>query len=127
MNNLEREFSFEYYDRVSKRNTYQKCNRKKRRSITNTIVKYIFATLLILSIVITLIYFAFPKNNVVAIAGDEYIEYTIMDGDTLWNVADRLSDGDLDIRKFIYTIEEINQISADEIYPGMVIQIPTID
>ena len=64
--------------------------------------------------------------------GDElYEENTIkvVDGDTLWSIANRLvenSNKSVDVRKVIYEIKELNNIDDSQIYPGDLIRIPEI-
>ncbi|MCM3629981.1 LysM peptidoglycan-binding domain-containing protein [Paenibacillus glycanilyticus] len=45
-------------------------------------------------------------------------------GDTLWGIADRFADNSKDIREYIYTIKERNQLSSVELKPGQVLIIP---
>lgn len=48
---------------------------------------------------------------------------TVRTGDTLWSIADEYMESG-DIRKKIYEIEKINNISDSTIYTGMEIKIP---
>jgi len=53
-----------------------------------------------------------------------YIEITVHEGDTLWNIAKPYYDGKSDYRKFIYEIRELNNLEQGVIYPGQIIIIP---
>lgn len=50
-------------------------------------------------------------------------EITIMQGDTLWDIARRYNTKD-DIREYIYKIKKINNLSSSNIYAGSKIKIP---
>ena len=47
----------------------------------------------------------------------------IQDGDCLWNIAGQYSSGK-DIRMVLYDIKKHNNIGNENIYPGMIIEIP---
>ena len=53
-----------------------------------------------------------------------YIEVSVSQGDTLWNIAKEYGCGDKDIRRVIYDICRSNDISADELRPGQIILVP---
>lgn len=53
-----------------------------------------------------------------------HIEYTVSDGDTLWEIAEGFTDDSEDVRNMIYEIRRINKLDSAEIYPGDVILIP---
>lgn len=56
-----------------------------------------------------------------------YKEFHVIEGDTLWDIASiYLSPGE-DIRKTIYEIKKINNMSSGYIYPGDVLKIPIND
>lgn len=50
-------------------------------------------------------------------------EYIIHDGDVIWNIAEVKKPKNMDIRKYIYDIEEDNNINSGYIYPGMIIKL----
>lgn len=49
---------------------------------------------------------------------------TIIEGDTLWDMAETYKKDDTDIRKAIYTIKEVNNLQGSELQPGTEIYIP---
>jgi len=81
----------------------------------------IFLTILIL--------IAFMAGGLVfktTVSGMEEIQYdsvVVMHGDTLWDIADQYCNG-MDIRNYIHEVCKINNISAGNIYPGQVLEIP---
>ena len=54
---------------------------------------------------------------------EQIIEVVVAKNDTLWAIAKKHGNNQMDIRKFIYEIKELNQIDAT-IYPGQVLYIP---
>ncbi len=56
---------------------------------------------------------------------DKYMEFTVSYGDTLWDIADMYMSDDIDLRECVYILCELNEITADNIYPGQVILVPT--
>ena len=63
-------------------------------------------------------------NNAESLTRPVYSEITVQSGDTLWNLADEFGPDDKDLREVVFAICEINDISADSIYPGQTILIP---
>lgn len=53
----------------------------------------------------------------------ECIEYTVSEGDTLWEIAEDVYGSDTDTRKAVYEIRKVNGCTG-EIYPGDVLKIP---
>lgn len=53
-----------------------------------------------------------------------YMEIQIEQGDTLWNLAKEFGPANQDLRKVVYQICMLNEISDDYIYPGQSILIP---
>lgn len=56
----------------------------------------------------------------------ETFEYSVRSGDTLWTIADEISDG-YDLREVIYEIKKINDLKGDTIYPRDVLVLPKIE
>lgn len=54
-----------------------------------------------------------------------YVEITVQEGDTLWNIAKPYYDGKSDYRKFIHEIRKLNDLEEGIIYPGQIIFIPS--
>lgn len=96
--------------------------RKSRQSSTRWARFAVLVSVMILITVFLSIY-ADSKKEV------QLMEVVVKSGDTLWSIAhtyDR-SNGDIDIRKLIYEIKELNQLTSAQIYPGQVIYIPLMD
>lgn len=55
---------------------------------------------------------------------EEYLQITVKQGDTLWNIAETHKPKDQDIRKFMYRIEKLNKLETLVLQPGQVLLIP---
>ena len=53
-----------------------------------------------------------------------YYAITVESGDTLWEIAQRYSNDNTDIRRFIYEISSINGLDTAEIVEGQQLLIP---
>ncbi len=67
---------------------------------------------------------AFGMTDSECLTKDSYTQVLIQSGDTLWDLASQFGPTDQDTRAVIYEICQINDISADQIYPGQTILIP---
>ncbi len=86
-------------------------------------VKMIFAYVLIAFILFLLLKFMIlsPSNK------EELLTYRIVvnDKDTLWSIASSISkEKDMNIRKIIYDIQDVNHMSSSNIYTGQTLFIP---
>ena len=63
-------------------------------------------------------------NDASSLTKPVYASIQIEYGDTLWNLASEYNLEGKDIRRFVYEICKLNEISADSIYPGQSILIP---
>lgn len=63
-------------------------------------------------------------NDVDGDSKTEYVTVVVSNGDTLWSIAERYSDGSMDIRQLIYEISKINGIESGQIYAGQEISVP---
>ena len=51
-------------------------------------------------------------------------EFTVSEGDSLWEIAEVYTDDSVDIREYIREIKELNGMETAELMPGDVIIIP---
>lgn len=55
-----------------------------------------------------------------------FYEITVQDGDTIWDLASTYNTNQVDIRRLVYEIKQINQIDNTYICPGDIINIPIL-
>mgnify|MGYP006288932397 FL=1 len=90
--------------------------KKKSKSTVFIAMAVILLTLIILISVIS--YSALTKKEIY------YKDIQIKDGQTLWEIAESEFGKDIDIRKYVYQIKQINNLKNSNIQPGQVIKIP---
>lgn len=86
-----------------------------------------FRFLIFLSVSVILISYIFMLFfNIVS--GDEierYTNYYVDKGDTLWSIANTITDENIDIREAVYDITQLNNLSESiYIYPGQQLLLP---
>ena len=88
--------------------------------------RFRFTVFVVLTIVLTTTAanFALGLNTAASSTVQEYMDVEIKSGDTLWNIAETYMPDNMDTRKAVYQICSLNDISADELYAGMTIQVP---
>lgn len=88
--------------------------------------RFRFTVFVVLTIVIltTAVNFAFGFNTAVSLTKTDYMDVQIVSGDTLWSIAQNYMPSDMDTRKAVYELRQVNDISASELYAGMTIQVP---
>jgi len=52
-------------------------------------------------------------------------QIVVMEGDTLWGIAQKNMDDDSDIRDYIYQIQELNAMDGANLIPGETIMVPS--
>ena len=62
-------------------------------------------------------------NDALGLTKQEYIEVSINSGDTLWTIAKQYMPSDMDIRKAVHIIKNVNEIDS-QLQPGQTILIP---
>ncbi len=76
-----------------------------------------------LTVFIALLAFTFFAVKSYGYREPQYKLIAVQEGDTLWDIAIKYSNGS-DIRRYIYEIKKINNIPDSIIYPGTLIKIP---
>ena len=65
-----------------------------------------------------------PSNQLKDLLQRSYEIISVKDGDTLWTIAADYSQPGADLRKTVYQISQLNEISDHVIYPGDELLIP---
>ena len=63
-------------------------------------------------------------NPAVSLTEKNYETVEIFTGDTLWEIASEYAPDNMDIRRAVYKLQALNNLSAADLMPGMVIKIP---
>lgn len=98
-----------------------KTRRIKNRHYTNSKVNITILLLIILISTVFSIYSLGENNEANQIS---YSTYTILSGDTLWDVSTRYKNPSDDTRDFIEKIVEANQLTSLNVIPGQKLLIP---
>lgn len=77
--------------------------------------------LLIIGLILTITAIARAKANNRAIA---YQKYYVHSGDTLWTIAAERKGENIDIRKYVYDLRQLNNLKSANIYPGQELLLP---
>ena len=86
-----------------------------------------FFMFVLISIMITVLagYTVIGAANAEAASVRSYVQVTVADGDSLWNIIERCNKGSsIDVQSAIYDVYEINDIDAADIQPGEKLFIP---
>ena len=88
--------------------------------------KFRFTIFVVLTIVIltTVANFALGFNTAASLTRTDYVDIQVVSGDTLWSIAENYMPRDMDTREAVYKLCKVNDISADDLYTGMTIQVP---
>jgi predicted Zn-dependent protease len=106
---------------------FERKNNRSRRSGKNYRIGSVrrFAVFLLLVAALAFLAgFAFAEKPVRAAEPIGYAAVEVRAGDTLWQIAAAYKSDGQDIRRLIYDICQINNISAGELRAGDMIQIP---
>lgn len=83
--------------------------------------KRFYTFIMIMTILVTIIVLTSAVNGADSHIGYETV--TVEKGDTLWDLAERYSNG-MDIRKYIVKIKELNDMTDSDIYEGDTLKMP---
>lgn len=94
---------------------------KKKYKLQNK-KRFIIAICIVLSVIIstTLLVTRRPEGK----TDEIYKEIIIHSGDTLWDIAVEHFDESYDIRKVIYDIKKLNDLSSSELSIGQIVKLP---
>ncbi len=88
--------------------------------------RFRFTIFVVLTIILltTAINFVLGFNTAASSTIQEDMDLEINSGDTLWSIAESYMPNDIDVRQAVYQLCSINDISADQLVAGMIIQVP---
>ncbi len=74
---------------------------------------------------IVLVFVFTPSSEVNGKNIISYTEYTVKDGDTLWDIASNMNNGGMDIREIVFDINQLNEYDANNVLrAGETIKVP---
>lgn len=86
--------------------------------------RFTMALLIVLLSILSILMLSFHS-----VSGNEniiYKDYVVTSGDTLWMIADEITNKTQDLREVVYQIADVNDIGgSDHIYPGQVLKVPS--
>lgn len=95
-----------------------------RYRIVSPIRFFFFILILMISLMLILSSFI-NHSSAEADAIDTYVQVSVTENDTLWNIAEKYAPKDKDIRLFIHDISEVNDINTgDTIKQGDILFVP---
>ena len=86
--------------------------------------RFAFSIYLIIMLLMMTSNLVFESSNVSGMTQKGYVEITVQTGDTLWNIARKYMPDDVDIRKSVYTLRQINGIAPQELRAGQILMVP---
>ena len=95
----------------------------KKRLVIKSKVR--FCTFICILTLLSTCLFGIVAANAGNVSNDELKTIHVQAGDTLWDIAEEHVPTGMDIREYIYDICKINEISADQLYTGMAVVLPT--
>lgn len=99
----------------------------RRYRIVNPIRFFIFVCICVLTIVFSA-YTLINLNTAQASSVNTYQQVVVHDNGTLWDIAEKHCQSNMDIRDYIYEICDINDISSnDSLYAGDILFVPVYD
>lgn len=116
-------------DKINLNRTYVRGDRMYNRTIKRRI-KFKKKGRNILLIFMLIIFFSFYFSLTCLREGqaigntDSHTRIVVKRGDTLWNLAEKYSSKNQDIRKTVYEIKKINNLSDQYLMPGKLLIIP---
>lgn len=109
---------------MHKQDRKNKTKKNHRYRVVKPFRFFIFVLICITSLVLTA-YAVFGSGHAAAETHTRYTEVKVQDNDTLWTLIETYNSGsDIDVRKALYDVYEINNLKAADIKAGDTIVIP---
>lgn len=99
----------------------------KKYKIVNKTRFYLFITLVFTLAAMTFVLLTSSIKAHSITLKENYHEFLVIEGDTLWNIALKYKPSKYDVRDMVFKIKELNNMDTSYIFPGEIIKIPIID
>lgn len=86
--------------------------------------RYLLSPRLIASIV-AVVFVSLLMTSVQADQPVATVPYTVGQGDTLWGIAESVTDDGEDVRELLVVVRELNDLDGSTIHPGQILRLPT--
>ena len=88
-------------------------------------VRFFMFVLISIMILVFAGYTVIGAGNAEAAAVRTYVQVTVGEGDSIWDIVDRCNRGSvIDVQSAIYDVYEVNDIDAADVHPGDKLFIP---
>lgn len=104
--------------------TENRSNNRKRKYRIKSKFRFITSLIVMIGILVGGINYILGLDTSFALIKSEPIEVEVCYGDTLWEIANTYKDDNTDTRRAIFEICKVNDMSASDLEPGMVILVP---
>ncbi|MBQ0078291.1 MAG: LysM peptidoglycan-binding domain-containing protein [Eubacterium sp.] len=98
--------------------------RGKKRYRIKSPIRFITSMVIIIGLIVGIGSAVMGLNDSVALTKHETVSEYVDAGETLWSIAKEYKSEKTDTREAVYEICKINNIKADDLQVGMIIQIP---
>lgn len=98
--------------------------RRRKKYRIKSKFRFITSVVIMLGLVISGFNAVTGMDKSLALTKPQYTQVEVSYGDTLWNIANEYKSNSTDTRKAVYEICKINDISAEDLTPGMIISVP---
>jgi len=82
--------------------------------------------LFIISITVVVVLLLLASAGEASVDATETMDYRVKTGDTLWEIAAEYGPEGVDRRRIVSSIEKLNDVSAETLQAGQVIEIPVV-
>lgn len=96
----------------------------KRRYVLKNKRRFMIAVAIVISIISAVFLVAFDRIE--GYGEEEYTQFTVSRGDTMWDIVKETYGDKTDIRKMISKLKRVNDMETTDIFEGQVLLLPDI-
>ena len=122
--NVHRAGDMDHHGKEHEMRTNTMSRKPHKRYRVKSRVRFITSLAIMIGLMFGVGSFALGHNDSIALTKHETQTVYVQTGDSLWNIAREYKSDKTDIRKAVYKICQINDIEADQLQSGMILEIP---